>query len=137
MSLIAALRPLLGSKTTRVTLEVSAKDDTQLIVIAKPITTPVPANASEELQHLMAGLSMPFKVIAEPDNIERELVAEITKAAPTRDDWSERALQIEAAANAASDTSKTTTTPSAAPAAEQTRDQDDDNASDLEELNSL
>ena len=115
MSLIEAVKPILGSKTTRITLDVSAnpRADNEIVVVVKPVVAPVPSNATEELKQLCAALATPIKIIGTPDTVEAEFAAAVAQQAPDRQSWDERAAALEAqiAAGAKADAKK-----SAAPA---------------------
>lgn len=98
MSLINAVRPIIGSKTAKVTLEVSAnpKVEGEMVVVARPVVGPVAGNASEELKQLCAALATPIKVIGTPDVIEKEFVAAVSEQAGHRSSWEARAAELEA-----------------------------------------
>ena len=98
MSLIEALKPIIGSKTAKVTLEVSAnpKVKGEMVVVARPVVGPVANNASEELKQLCAALATPIKVIGMSDVIEKELAAAVSEQAGHRSSWDARAAELEA-----------------------------------------
>lgn len=110
MSLINAVRPILGSKTGKVTLDISAnpKAEGELVVVARPVVGPVANNASEELKQLCAALATPIKIIGTPDVIEKEFADVIAEQASYRSSWDARAAQLEAqiAAGAKADATK-------------------------------
>lgn len=120
MSLINAIRPILGSKTAKVELEVSANPKVagEMVVVARPIVGPVADNASEELKQLCNALSTGIKAIGTPETIERELAAAVTEQAPYRSSWDSRAAMLEAriAAGAQADATAASKTPSTAQA---------------------
>lgn len=98
MSLINAIRPIIGSKTAKVALEVSAnpKVEGEMVVVARPVVGPVANNASEELKQLCAALATPIKVIGTPDVIEKELAAAVSEQAGHRNSWDARAAELDA-----------------------------------------
>jgi|AntRauTorcE11897_2_1112592.scaffolds.fasta_scaffold32751_2 hypothetical protein len=111
MSLIEALKPIIGSKTAKVALEVSAnpKVEGEMVVVARPMVGPVANNASEELKQLCAALATPIKVIGMPDVIEKELAAAVSEQASHRNSWDARAAELDAliASGAKADAKKT------------------------------
>lgn len=98
MNLINAIRPIIGSKTAKVALEVSAnpKVEGEMVVVARPVVGPVANNASEELKQLCAALATPIKVIGTPDVIEKELAAAVSEQAGHRSSWDARAAELDA-----------------------------------------
>lgn len=98
MSLIEALKPIIGSKTAKVALEVSAnpKVEGEMVVVARPVVGPVANTASEELKQLCAALATPIKVIGTPDVIEKELAAAVSEQAGHRSSWDARAAELDA-----------------------------------------
>jgi PRTRC genetic system protein E len=98
VNLINAIRPIIGSKTAKVALEVSAnpKVEGEMVVVARPVVGPVANNASEELKQLCAALATPIKVIGTPDVIEKELAAAVSEQAGHRSSWDARAAELDA-----------------------------------------
>lgn len=98
MSLFNALSPLLNAKTAKVALEVSAhpSKEQHMVVVARPVMGPVPANACEELKQLCAALATPVKVIGTADEIETTLREVIGQQQDHRQDWAARVASLEA-----------------------------------------
>lgn len=110
MSLISAVRSIIGTKTAKVVLEVSAnpKVEGEMVVVVRPLVGPVADNASEELKQLCAALATPIKIIGTPDVIEQEFAAAVSEQADHRSSWDSRAAELEAmiAAGARTDAKK-------------------------------
>lgn len=115
-SLLDAVSPIINSKTAKVTLDISAAStEGELMVIVKPIVGPVSDKASEELKLLSAALAQPLKIVGEPQEIEAKLAQLVQEQTGKRNQWANRAAQLDAAisAAAASDSKKTGSTPAA------------------------
>lgn len=110
MNLIESVRPIIGSKTAKVVLEVSANPKVagEMVVVVRPLVGPVAETASEELKQLMAALATPIKIIGTPEVIERDLAAAVSEQAGHRSSWSDRAAALNAmiAGGASSDAKK-------------------------------
>lgn len=99
MSIIEAVRPLIGSKTASVKLEVKANpaQEGEMVVTIHPVTGPVLDKASEEMKQLCAALAQPMKAFGTPETIEREVAAVVTNAQGYRGNWETRAAELDAA----------------------------------------
>lgn len=98
MNLIEALKPIIGSTTAKVTLEVSANQKVagEMVVVVRPVVGVVANNASEELKHLCAALATPIKVIGTPEVIEQEIAAVVGEQAGHRNSWDAQAAELNA-----------------------------------------
>lgn len=120
-TLLNALRPIMNTKTAKIVLEVSGhpKDDSQMVIIAKPVVGPISAKAPHELQVLCAHLATPIKVVGTPEDIEDTLTKAINEQASHRTTWANRAAEMEAQIQTAAQTDskgKTAAKPASKPA---------------------
>ncbi|OLF82056.1 hypothetical protein AWH63_10985 [Marinobacter sp. C18] len=140
-TLLDVVSPIINSKTARVSLDISAADtEGELQVVVKPIVGAVSDKASEELKMLSAALAQPIKVVGEPDEIEKKLAEMVNEQSGKRNQWANRAAELDAsiAAAAASDSKKNGSKPAAStakpaaptPAAVDTQAEDEGEAQD-------
>jgi PRTRC genetic system protein E len=111
--LLNALRPIMNTKTAKISLEVSRHPtlDDQMVVIAKPIVGQISSKAPQELQVLCAHLATPIKVVGKPEDIEAALAKAVTEQADHRTTWGNRASEIEAQIQAAAQADAKKSTP--------------------------
>jgi len=101
-TLLDIVSPIINSKTAKVTLDISAAStEGELMVIVKPIVGPLSDKAPEELKILSAALAQPIKVVGEPQEIEEKLAELVNQQSGKRNQWANRAAELDAAIAAA------------------------------------
>ena len=101
-TLLQAVSPILNAKTAKITLDISAAStEGELQVVVKPVIGPVSPKAPEELKVLCAALAKHIKVVGEPEGIEKLLAERVNEQAPKRNQWANRAAEMDAAIAAA------------------------------------
>ncbi|ARM86156.1 hypothetical protein [Marinobacter salarius] len=108
-TLLEAVSPILNAKTAKITMDISAAStEGELQVVIKPVIGPVSDKAPEELKALCGALGQHIKVVGEPEAIEKLLADRVNEQAPKRNQWANRAAELDAAiaGAAAKDASK-------------------------------
>lgn len=101
-TLLDIVTPIINSRTAKITMDISAAStEGELQVVIKPVVGPISDKAPEELKVLCGALGQHIKVVGEPQDIEKLLVDRVNEQAPKRNQWANRAAELDATIAAA------------------------------------